>query len=108
MIVLTKNVIRKTIALHMGAWFLFFVNYAARVSGMPDMGFIAESVTMECLDCKEVHNIVTNYFNEKTMTEILENVLNVKEIIWFHGAKLIDMMNLIKIVMTVPNVVTKW
>ena len=51
----------------MGAWFLFSCNcgYATRVSGMPDRGFIAESVTMECLDCKEIHNIVTNYFNEE-------------------------------------------
>ena len=33
----------------MGVWFLFSCNcgYAARVSGMPDMGFIAESATME-------------------------------------------------------------
>ena len=51
----------------MGVWFLFSCNcgYAARVSGMPDMGFIAESVTMECLDCKETHDVVTYYFDEE-------------------------------------------
>ena len=51
----------------MGIRFGFFCDcgYRTFVSGMPDRGFIAEFLTVECTDCKVITDIITRYTDKR-------------------------------------------
>ena len=56
----------------MGAYFTFKCDcgYSAHVSGMPDSGFFAMTITVTCDDCKEIGDITIETKDEKRKDNI--------------------------------------